>query len=302
MPLDSVQLSPNEKKILEVTSYLVDSGYRPVDWRDRVARLLKGLPAESRQSICDDKYVSSLVSFYEYIDSRLRSDQPVSIPEIGLDLSRRFKDWAFIFSLLHNTDGHNIVLDVKCHILGRASNESICQKFNWTHRQLTIFKKCFFDVDKNLNNPSYILHYAIFFKSEKYNFTDPEVRALFTCYFNGLDAFYFTRQRSSLMQYTYTKQKVEPNGENVQADFIRWKTHMILESIESPTEFAAFLKSVKDYLQDNKDARGREVDYLMANLYEALKFEMKARMDLAALTDSDVVDVALTNEVFNQRS
>jgi len=294
------RLSPREKKFWEITSYLVNPEYRPVDWRDKVARAFLELPTDSRQDPRLDKYIRGLIDLYSYVDTALQDREAPPLPTLTLEVSRRFGPYAFIFSVINNTDGYNVALDVKCHILGRDSEKNICEKFRWTRRQLEIFKRCFFDVDAQIDNASYILHYAIFFKSQKYNFADPEIRALFTCYFNGLDAFYFTRQRSGLMQYTYTKRMVEPVDLDVQANFIKWKTHMILESLESPEEFGKFLKAVKDYFRDDTEGRNKETDYLMTSLYDALKFELKGKSNVKALGNADVIDIDLKKEVFDE--
>lgn len=293
-------LSPKEKRFWEIASYLVSPEYRPVDWRDKVARAFLELPEDSRQDPRLDKYIRGLMDLYSYVDVSLQSKEAPALPALTLEVSRRFGPYAFIFSVINNTDGYNVALDIKCHILGKDSEKNICEKFRWTRKQLEIFKRCFFDVDEHLNNPSYILHYAIFFKSQKYNFADPEIRALFTCYFNGLDAFYFTRQRSGLMQYTYTKHTVEPTDLDVQANFIKWKTHMILESLESPEEFAAFLKAVKDYFKGDAEGRNKETDYLMMSLYDTLKFELKGKSNVKALESADIIDIDLKKEVFDE--
>jgi len=289
-----------EQRLWEVTSLLSVPQYRPADWRYRLAMLCKDLPQAHLKKINPDKPTRDMIRLYKYLEKELTKSGPERspLPLLSLSLSKKFSDLGSITALMYSEGGRDVITDLQCFILARADDDLIRKKFQLTQGQIDAYRSCYFDVADRLDNPHYIVHYVIF-PQDKYNFVDSRAVALFLCYFNGLDAFYFLRHRSGLTKYVYKSGGVEPTDGDTVINTLKWKSHFLLESVSSVEEFSSVVKVIKDFFS-GKTAGSGEPGPLLAELYQMLRFSLKVKDD-PRLLQGDPNLVTITQEVYQGR-
>lgn len=281
-------------KVWDVVSLLDGSPYRPPDWRSRVARLCASLPSDQLKKLKVDKYIKQLIRFNQYLSKKLEDGTPLLL--FAEDLVKKFPELGKLASLMYNEHGREVIHDLECFILARASDEQILEKFHITQEQLDTFRACYFDIADKLGNQHYIVHYVIFNK-DKYNFVDTQAIAKFLCYFNGLDAFYFVRHKSGLSKYVYSGGGVQDSDPDMVVNTFRWKAHFLLESITSLDDFVKLVKVAKDLFVTDEQAN-LSAENILVLLSNKLGFQLKVKSDQRYL-EGDPEALKLTEEVYN---
>lgn len=270
---------------------------RPVDWRYRLVRLCFDASPSVIRKLKLDPITRSVLRAERYLRKNLLDEQ---IPEVLVFLKMRdkFKEVGDLLSLIYDPNKRSLSLDLKCAILAGCDNDKISNEIGVPSRLIDLFHDVFFDVRDRLNIPSIILHYAIFSPEKGYNFNDEETRSLFISYFNGWEAFLFARRRISLTRYVYSSSGPECTDNKIVMNVMKWKMHMLMESLDDPKDFASFAKAVKDYFITDESTRNQEADYLMSDLRRLLSF----RLEMGDGNRNMISQESLSKEVFGNEN